>query len=751
MKHITIGLIGNPNCGKSTLFNGLTGAKQSTGNWPGVTVERKVGYFNEQNYAVSVVDLPGIYSLTSVTEQSAIDEKITCDFILTKQADLIVNIIDATNLERNLYITTQLLEMRVPMIVAINMMDLATRRNLTFNFELLAKELGCPVVPIEANKAKGLEQLKAQIVKTSEKALPIKPPSIYYGAVKNACEYLTKEITAQSKEHALHADWIALRLLEEDVYAQSITNHRFKDSVDMLKNNVKEAMDEEVDVIIADARYGFANHVASSVMMRGESKKAQLSLLIDQVVLNRFWGIPIFLTIMYLMFVVAINLGGIFQDFFDIGSETIFVNGVAHYLQQMQFPNWLVALLASGVGKGINTTLTFIPVIGAMYLCLSLLEDSGYMARAAFIMDRLMRTLGLPGKAFVPLIIGFGCNVPSVMATRSLDQQRDRILTALLSPFMSCSARLAIFAVFTAAFFPHAAQNIVFALYIIGVTFAMLTGLFLRRTLLSGESSHFIMELPPYHAPTFRTVIWHTWRRLRGFVFRAGKFIIPICMIIGTLNALYLKHSDYSILATFGKYLTPVFAPMGLHEDNWPATVGLLTGILAKEIVIGTLNTLYTQVGHLVTHIPSQFSLWDGLHQALLTIPHNFLRLKEALINPVLASMSDHAVAHGVFGEMSRRFDGAVGAFAYLLFILLYIPCVSTIAAISKEIGRQWALFAVFWNTSLAYGLAVLFYQTATLNQHPLQSLLWIVGILCFYLLLFSLLRYKHRSNLVYA
>jgi ferrous iron transport protein B len=461
-------------------------------------------------------------------------------------------------------------------------------------------------------------------------------------------------------------------------------------------------------------------------------------------------GVPIFLGVMYLLFLFAINIGGAFQDFFDITSQAIFVDGFAWLLNQLGSPAWLTALLANGFGKGINTTLTFIPVIGALFLFLSLLEDSGYMARAAFVIDRFMRMLGLPGKAFVPMIVGFGCNVPAVMAARTLENKRDRILTIMMSPFMSCGARLAIYAVFTTAFFPQGGQNVVFALYLIGILMAILTGFILRHTLLKGEPSPLVMELPIYHVPQVKSLLLHAWQRLKGFVFRAGKLIVPICMLIGVLNALHLDGTlvvgdgdTHSLLSMVGQWATPVFAPMGEQADNWPATVGLVTGVLAKEVVVGTLNTLYTQLGHASPLLNGEaLHFWASLKAAIESIPNNFAQLGDAFSNPVLAKAPIHALDQTAYGLMYQRFDGQVGAFAYLLFVLLYFPCISTTAAMLREVHRGWSVFSIVWMTGVAYGVAVLFYQSATWLRHPLASSFWIVGIVAIFFGTIGLIRW---------
>ncbi len=727
-KHMTIGLVGNPNCGKTTVFNALTGARQRVGNWPGVTVERKSGFFTECNKTVEVVDLPGVYSLTAVSESSSIDERIACDFILSQQADLIVNILDASNLERNLYLTLQLLEMGVPMVIAVNMMDVAKQRGMQIALEILQKKLGCQVIALEANKNKGIKELKKLVVEQSHSLPSVKLDYFDHAVLQQAIQCLTAKT---------HSEFDALRLLENDVQAQQKISADIRADVVMWQERIHAATGEDTDILLADARYRFIQTIIADSLKKNTHAKTTWTSRIDNVVLNRFLGLPVFLGVMYFMFFFAINIGGAFQDFFDIGSDTIFVGGFAHLLSSMGAPTWLTALLANGVGKGVNTTITFIPVIGAMFLFLAFLEDSGYMARAAFVVDRFMRMLGLPGKSFVPMVVGFGCNVPGVMASRTLENKRDRILTVMMSPFMSCGARLAIYAVFTAAFFPRGGQNVIFTLYIMGIVMAMLTGLLLRKTFLHGEPAPLVMELPAYHVPKIKTLFLHAWQRLRGFVYRAGKLIVPICVLIGAMNALNIDGSmnggdgsTQSLLSSLGRFLTPVFEPMGVHVDNWPATVGLVTGVLAKEVVVGTLNTIYSQLGHFADVSGEAFNFWGGLHAAVASIPDNIGQLWSSLGNPVLAKAPVHTLSQGVYGLMYKQFDGQIGAFAYLIFVLLYFPCISTTAAMLREVSRAWTVFSVIWTTGIAYCVAVLFYQAATWMHHPGSSLAWVSGII---------------------
>lgn len=723
MTHIL--LVGNPNCGKTTLFNSLTGSNQRVGNWPGVTVEKKTGSFEFEKQRIEVTDLPGVYSLATSTDGTSQDEQIAAKAIITLNADLIINVIDACHLERHLYLTSQIMELGKPMIIVLNMMDIASQRGIRIDTALLSNELNCPVFPIQAHKGIGLDALKTAIFSENKPSTPfaLTLPPVVEVALNKIEHLLSKEpLTAE------HATYCARRMLEGDfgLFDASVISQA-KSCIDP---------DADLDILIADARYHNIHQLMQKVQVKNSDASEHFTARLDRIVLHRYFAIPIFLGVMYLMFLFAINIGGAFQDFFDITTDTIFVKGSAWLLQQIHAPDWLIALIANGIGKGINTTLTFIPVIAAMFFFLSLLEASGYMARAAFVVDKAMRAMGLPGKSFVPMIVGFGCNVPAIMAARTLDSERDRLLTVLMSPFMSCSARLAIYAVFVAAFFPSGGQNVVFSLYLIGILMAVLTGFILRKTSLQGKASPLILELPAYHKPAFKRLFKETSHRLRYFVIRAGRLIIPVCVILGGLNALTLdgglsvdEASTHSVLSLLGQWLTPIFSPMGLHQDNWPATVGLLTGMLAKEVVVGSLNSLYAQIGHLGQISASGFDFFGSLQTAFWTIPDNLANLGSALLNPVVASAPDNEVSQSVYGMMVARFDGQAGAYAYLLFILLYIPCVSTMAVIRQEASTRLMWFSVAWSFIVAYFAAVLFYQLATFSAHPHQSLLWTLSI----------------------
>lgn len=736
MKKLTIALAGNPNSGKTTLFNSLTGSKQRVGNWPGVTVEHKEGNYSHQDVQVTVIDLPGIYSFSAYS----LDEKVSREFILKEKPDLVVNILDATNLERNLYLTTQLLEMKIPVIVALNMMDIAKQRKISIEVEHLAQHLDCPVIPMIAHKKSGLGELKDSINAIGQEQRISKTRVQYDSVVESAIDKISAKTQASSLKHAVDNRWLAIKLLELDEIGDELTQSEFSDLVASEAAKIEKHTNEEVDIVVADGRYGFIHGLARDVVHRRDQVRKTVSDLLDKVILNRLLGIPIFLAVMYLVFMLTINFGGAFIDFFDIFTGTILVDGLGALLASLHFPAWLTTLLAGGIGGGIQTVATFIPPIFFMFLALSILEDSGYMSRAAFVMDRFMRFVGLPGKAFIPMLIGFGCNVPAIMATRTLENNRDRILTILMNPFMSCGARLPVFVLFATVFFPRQGGLIVFALYITGILLAIISGLLFKRTILKGEPSTFVMELPPYHIPTLNGIMMHTWEKLKSFILRAGKVIIIVVIVISFLNAIGTdgsfgnEDSENSLLSSIGKTITPIFKPMGISEDNWPATVGLFTGIFAKEAVVGTLDNLYTTLAE-EEGAEEEFHFWDGIVESFQSIGEGIAGIGETFNNPLGVGMEPEEYPDlqdlrvNTLVEMKTRFGNNSAAFAYLLFILIYMPCVAAIAAVYRETNIKWTAFSVLYLTALAWIVATGFYQIAMFSMQPAISAMWI-GIL---------------------
>ncbi len=760
---LTIAIAGNPNCGKSALFNNFTGIRQKTGNWPGVTVDRKQGFFTLNNQTVTVYDLPGIYSL----DASSIDEEIARDYLLSHDANLIINVVDASNLERNLYLTTQLLEMGVPVVLALNMMDIARKRGIHIDIKKLSQELGCPVAPIVATTNEGMDTLKQEI--------PAVTSGQHSGGFRLAHdEIIEQAIAAIIPELRLcnHADnsnlhWLSLKLLESDEFTTSQCDDTILSQVKKWQTTIEERVGEETDIHIADSRFNHAHTLAQTVINEKNKVGKTVTDKVDSFVLSRLFGIPFFLLVMYAMFMFTINIGGAFVDFFDGIFKAIFVDGFSAVLNAIHTPDLLRIILANGLGGGIEIVATFIPIISALYLFLSAVEDSGYMARAAFVMDRFMRNIGLPGKAFVPLIVGFGCNVPAVMATRTLENERERKLTILMNPFMSCGARLPVYALFVAAFFPTNGQNLVFLLYLIGITVAILTGLLMKRTILSGDSSGFMMELPPYHLPTVKGILLRAWDRVRLFIKEAGQVIVVMVLIINVLSSIGTNGSinstqpNHSVLAAISKTATPVFAPMGIQPDNWPAVLGVISGVLAKEVVVGTLDTLYSQLAREDTNDTTKkkvFHFWPAIDAAIATVPRNLAAVAKTFTDPLRMNVGNiqstqkaaaaQKVHNSTFGAMQKRFSGQAGAFAYLLFVLLYFPCVATIGAIRREAGTPWALFVAAWTTSIAYVTATSYYQISTFSQHPVFSGFWLGGVvLLIASLIIGLRRWAHQKE----
>ena len=738
MTDSTVAVIGNPNCGKTTLFNALTGSNQSVGNWSGVTVEKKHGFVQLPNKYIEIIDLPGTYSLETLDDSLSVDESIARNFACSNEANLIINIIDATKLERGLYLTTQLLEMRVPLLVVLNMTDVAEREGINIDTKALSEALGCPVVAIVASKQKGLNQLKAVI----EEQVTNSTISDKHPTFNKALEVAISEV--QHLEDTQLTRWDALNILEGDL----TTLKKIGESSQAIALELSESLQgTDFDITKSEGRYQFIQTATETSIKKQGNTSATLTEKIDAIVLNRFAGVPIFFGIMYLMFLFAVNLGAAFIDFFDIAVGALLIDGVGGVLTDLGLPTIIKTLIADGFGGGIQLVATFIPVIAFLYLFLSIIEDSGYMARAAFVMDRMMRFIGLPGKSFVPLIVGFGCNVPAVMAARTMETEKDRLLTVAMAPFMSCGARLSVYALFAAAFFAKEGQNVVFLLYFTGIAMAILTGFILKKTLFATSLTPFVMEMPTYHVPSISSILHKTWHRLKSFIKRAGKTIITVFIVLKMLSTIGMDGSvgndntENSVLSNIGQAITPIFTPIGVQEDNWPATVGIFTGVFAKEAVVGTLDALYSStLDHSSTPEEATPPLTESLIEAWKTIPANLIDILHNLGDPLglgstnIASVEQAAAEQevniGTFTAMVKLFGSDLAAFSYLVFVLLYTPCVAVMGAMLRESGVRWMAFVSIWSTGLAYICASVVYQVGSFEQHPEFSTWWLVG--CF-------------------
>ena len=667
-REITIALAGNPNAGKSTVFNNLTGAHQHVGNWPGVTVEKKEGTRHYQGHLIKVVDLPGVYSLTAYSP----DEVVARNFIIEEKPDAVVNIVDASNLERNLYLTLQLLEMGAPLIIALNMMDIAESRKHQIDIAALSREIGAPVVPMVASRNRGTEKLLEEVVKLAERRPEVTPVRIDYGReVENEIDRLEKLISQSPLAAHYSPRWLAVKLLEED---EEIIK-KFERLKDAISEEIVKAKDEslahlrsiyrdDAEIVIADGRYGFISGLVKDILKKPPMERLTLSDSIDKVVVNRWAGIPIFLGLMFLMFQFVFILSTPLMDW--MGRLFSWLGGYASGIS----PDWLESLLADGVIGGLGSVLTFIPPIFLLFIAIAVLEDSGYMARAAFIMDQLMHRIGLHGRSFIPLLMGFGCNIPGVMACRTIQNPRDRMTTILVTPFMSCGARLPIYVLLAGAFFPAYQGLVVFSMYLIGIVVAIIMALILRKSILKGESSHFVMELPPYRLPTLNSVLLHTWERGKSFLARAGTIIFGAAVLVWLLGSLpwgVQYASAESVIGRIGSFIAPIFAPAGFGQ--WQAAVSLLLGTFAKEIVVSTLGAI--------------FAVEQGILGGALTTQLGWTPLT---------------------------------AYTFMVFSLLYIPCAATIATIWGETrSLRWTAFSVLNNTTVAWLVATLVFQIGRL------------------------------------
>lgn len=564
---IRIALAGNPNCGKTTLFNELTGSSQYVGNWPGVTVEKKDGILKEHKNVI-IQDLPGIYSLSPYT----LEEKVARNYLVNEQPDVILNIIDGTNLERNLYLTTQLVEIGLPMIAAINMMDLVKKNGDIIDFDKLSSELGCPVVEISALQGKGCREAAEKAMELAMNKKPLRLPSVFTGSVEHAIAHIEESISDKVENQFVR--WYAIKVFERDQDATGALQLDPK-MMSHLEGHIKDCedeLDDDAESIIINQRYGYISKIIDSVMKK---KKQGVSMTtsdkIDHIVTNRILALPIFFLIMTLVYFISVTtVGGWATDWVN---DTFFgeiVNDAATgFMESIEAPDWMSSLVVDGIIGGVGTVLGFVPQILLIFFFLSLLEDSGYMARVAFIMDRIFRKFGLSGKSFIPILVGSGCGVPAVMATRTIEDVRDRRMTIMLCTFIPCSAKAVIISMITSVFFPDSILMAP-AMYFLGIAVIILAGIALKKTgAFAGDPAPFVMELPAYHFPSMKGVLIHMWERARGFIIKAGTIIFAVCVVIWFFSAFnagleMVEDIEDSMMAAFGHAISWIFAPLGL-------------------------------------------------------------------------------------------------------------------------------------------------------------------------------------------
>lgn len=664
---LTIALAGNPNCGKTSLFNLLTKSRQHIGNWPGVTVEKKEGTLKFKGESYKVIDLPGTYSLGAYSE----DEIVARNYILKDKPDVVINVVDATNLERNLYLTTQLIEMGANVVIALNMIDQAESLNIEIDTNKLSKRLGVPIIKTSALKNRGIEELIETSIhsKKNEKLI-----NINYGEdIENEIKNLSYLLEAYKNKLEFPVNWTALKLLENDEYIKDKVKQLNSPSIftklEESNKTIEKNIGFEADMSIVDKRYSFISSITEDVIKKPSKKQVTTTEKIDKIVTNKYLGIPIFALIMYCLYELTFIIGAGIQEWFgDLIAKAGVI--VSDFIANMGAPELLVGFINDGLFGGVGAVLSFLPLIMVMYFLLGLLEDSGYMARAAYVMDRFMRGLGLHGKTFVSMIVSVGCNVPGIMSTRTLENKKDRMIAILINPFISCGARMPIYAVFVEAFFPTHQGLVLFSLYVLGIIVALISGKIFSKTLFKSESSYFVMELPAYRMPSIKNVFLLMWEKAGAFFKKAGMIIFPMMIVLWALSVLPLgvePNSEHSILGMIGSFVAPLFVLAGY--GTWQAGVSLITGILAKESVVATMGMVYA-----------------GVEEG------------EALIN----------VIQQVFTPLS--------AISFLVMTLLYTPCLAALGAIKRETNSmKWTIFSAVYTFVIALVLSTLVYQVGLL------------------------------------
>lgn len=710
-KEIKIALAGNPNSGKTTVFNNLTGARQHVGNYPGVTVEKKTGERQYKGYKINIVDLPGTYSLTAYS----LDEVVARNFIIDEKPDVVVDIIDSSNLERNLYLATQLMELGAPLVFAFNMADIAKSSGKKIDTKLLSELMGVSIVETIGHRNKGMNELLDAVVNVTEKKIKGKKVIVRYGEeieneVEKIAAILAKEGAVTEK---LNPRWLAIKLLEQDKEVieavKKSTGENYKKIEKVVEGSIwhiKNILRDSPETIIADARYGFINGALRESYEEVEAGKVTISDKIDKVLTNRILGLPIFFGLMWLMFQFVFTVGAYPMDWIDMGFGKL-GNLVSNAMPEGLLQSFIVDGLIGGVGG----VLIFTPNIILLFICIAILEDSGYMARAAFVMDRIMHKIGLHGKSFIPMLIGFGCTIPAYMAARTLENKKDRLVTMHVNTFMSCGARLPIYILLAGAFFPAYAGNVIFSIYVIGIVMAILMAKLLRSTRFKGEAAPFVMELPPYRVPTFKGVMVHMWERTWLYLKKAGTIILAMAIIIWILftfpkigdnystdyNAEIVsleesyesgriteeeleegivviegKMADeemaYSAAGRVGHFIEPVFKPLGF---DWRMAVAAISGIAAKEIVVSTMGTLYS----------------------IAEADEESESLRDTLANEY----------HPLIG------------YNFMLFSLLYFPCMAGIAVFRREAGRKEMWFQIGYTLLLAWVVSFVVFQIGRL------------------------------------
>ncbi len=668
MTKLIVGLAGNPNVGKTTVFNQLTGMRQHVGNWPGKTVERAEGHFKHGSYEYEVIDLPGNYALSA----HSMEEIVSRDFIVDADSDVIINVVDAANLERNLYLTVQMMELGANLVMALNMNDFAKKRDHIINIDLMSELLGFPVVEVNAKTKDGFEELLTAVEKAAANPVDSSAKLSYGNEIKGHLSSIQEIIEQDNNLLDVPSVWTAVKLLEKDTIVIEKVQNSPKSSqimieTDKVASHLHDVYKEGAEEVIANARYAFIDGLMAEAVQKPAVEKETITDKIDKIVTNRLLAPFIFIIIMWALFQLTFTIGAPFQDMID----ELF-GMIGEWVGTFIANEYLASFICDGIIGGVGGVLTFLPIIILMFLFLSILEDCGYLARAAFTLDKIMhKIVGLHGKAFIPMILGFGCGVPAIMATRTMENEGDRMLAMMLVPFMSCTARLPIYAIFIAAFFAENQGNVLLAIYLLGIVVALIVAAILKRTLFKGLSSPFVMELPTYKVPSIKGVLLHTWEKVKGFLRKAGTIILACSIVLWALSIFPLGveyGSADSLLGMIGNVIAPIFAPLGF--GTWQAAVAIIAGLAAKEVVVATFGTLA--------------GMEEDDEEGITSLVHD------------------------TFTPLS--------AFSFMAFTLLYTPCFAAIAAIKQETNSyRWALIMCAITLVTAYIVSFLIYNVGLL------------------------------------
>lgn len=681
---IEIALVGNPNCGKTSFFNRATGLREHVGNYSGVTVDAKEAVFKHKGYTIHLIDLPGTYSITEYTPE----ELFVRTYITERHPDIVLNVVDASSLERNLFLTTQLIDMNIRIVMALNMYDELGKEGAALDYHYLGHLLGFPIVPTIASQGEGIDDVLDKIIEVFEDRNDTsRHIHINYGTeIEQAIDRIKAEIVPNKNITDRFAPrYLAIKMLEDDRIIREVLSvaANYNEIEEVARRDIsrlEKEYKEEPRTIITNAKYGFIRGALKETYTVGDKDKRQLTNAIDTVLTHHWFGFPVLLLFMWVMFQATFSLGSYPMEWIQEG-----VDALGNWVAGVMAPGPLADLIVDGVIAGVGGVIVFLPNILILFFFISLMEDTGYMARAAFIMDKLMHKIGLHGKSFIPLLIGVGCNVPAIMATRTLESRRERLLTMLIVPFMSCSARLPLYILMVSAFFPVNQGLILLSIYVIGIALAVLTALLLKKLLFHKASDPFVMELPPYRMPTMRNTLLHMWNKAGQYLKKMGTIILFASILIWALGY-YPHHAEYakqspeqmenSYIGRIGKSIEPLIKPLGF---DWKMGVSIITGLAAKEIVVSSMGILY--------HVPDA-------EENVQVLAKNLQQQKDAVGHPVFTPL----VAYG-----------------FMLFVLIYFPCMAVIAAIRKEAGGRWALFTIFYTTSLAWLVSFCVYQIGML------------------------------------